>query len=145
MAYVAPENFKSLFNGRWVCSPTSSKGPFDARDAADVRTFKQGPHYCGQCVSYVRTICPDLPSTAFWSQGEQVKGKTDLSVGTVIATFNIHKKYEGHAAIYAGQDEMGIDVYDQWITGTGKTVGARKLRFGAQGGSNNGDLFYVVI
>ena len=47
-------------------------------------------------------------------------------------------------AIYVSQDQEGITVYDQWITGSGKAIGQRKLRFGANGVSNNGDGFYVV-
>jgi len=64
---------------------------------------------------------------------------------TVIATFNANDQYEGHAAIYVSQDDLGLRVYDQYIYGrVPKAVGPRTLRFGAQGDANNGDKFFVV-
>ncbi len=132
---VAPE-------GKWVCAPSSSKEPYDTVPAGDVT---KGRDLCGQCVSYVKSVCPTLPGTAMWRKGEQVKGNTKLAVGTVIATFNAHDQYEGHAAIYTGQTNAGINVYDQYITPPSpKPVGARLIRFGGGSRSNNGDAYFVV-
>jgi len=64
--------------------------------------------------------------------------------GTAIATFDANGQYVGHAAIYVKQDAVGIHVYDQWITGAGKAVGARMIRWNGSGVSNRGDGFYVV-
>ena len=128
--------------GQWVCTRTSKLGPYASHPAANTRS---NPDYCGQCVSYVSTVCPTIPvSTSSWKKGVQVKGNTTIAEGTAIATFNAQGKYQGHAAIYVSQDQEGITVYDQWITGSGKAIGQRKLRFGAHGVSNNGDGFHVV-
>src|SRR5262249_43334350 len=105
----------------------------------------KGPEFCGQCVSYVKMVCPTLPQTSKWKRGTPVKGDTTIAAGTVIATFNKSAQYEGHAAIYVSQDDKGILVYDQYVTPPNpKAIGPRTLRFGAGGNSNNGDNFYVV-
>jgi hypothetical protein len=126
--------------GQWVCSPSSSLGPFAAAPTANA----SHPDYCGQCVSYVRTVCPTMPATGSWSKGAQVRITAGITPGTAIATFNASGQYEGHAAIFVRQDENGIHVYDQWVTGAPKAVGPRVLRWGANGNSNNGDNFYIV-
>jgi hypothetical protein len=100
---------------------------------------------CGQCVSYVKRVCPSLPATIFWKKGVQVKGSKTIVAGTVIATFSAEGKYLGHAAIYVSQSPTRNNVYDQYVTPPApKAVGARMLRFGAHGNSNNGDNFYIV-
>jgi hypothetical protein len=127
---------------QWVCTRTSNKGPFNAHPVANTRG---NPDYCGQCVSYVTTVCPLIPvNTSKWKKGAPVKGNASIAEGTAIATFNATGQYHGHAAIYVSQDDKGILVYDQWITGTGKAIGSRKLKWGALGISNNGDGFYVI-
>jgi len=144
MPYVS-SNYATNANapvGKWVCTRTSSLGPYAAHPAADER---HDPDYCGQCVSYVTTVCPTIPvNTGSWSKGVPVKGNTTIAAGTAIATFNASGTYVGHAAIYVSQDKVGIQVYDQWITGAGKAVGPRTLRWGGAGVSNNGDGFHVV-
>jgi hypothetical protein len=97
-------------------------------------------------VSYVKRVCPSLPPTGLWKRGSRVKDNRSILSGTVIATFNDSGIYEGHAAIYVGQNPTaGINVYDQYVTPPSpKAVGPRTLRFGAHGNSNNGDRFYVV-
>jgi hypothetical protein len=93
----------------------------------------------------VKTVCPVLPAPAAWKKGEAAKGNKNILAGTVIATFNANDQYEGHAAIYVSQDDLGLRVYDQYIYGrVPKAVGPRTLRFGAQGDANNGDKFFVV-
>jgi len=143
MAYLAT-NYTSSPNApadKWVCAPGSRLGPFDT-----VPTTNTGhPDYCGQCVSYVKTVCPVLPATAAWKKGEAAKGNKNILAGTVIATLNANDQYEGHAAIYVSQDDLGLRVYEQYIYGrVPKAVGPRTLRFGAQGDANNGDKFFVV-
>ena len=126
--------------GKWVCAPTSELGPF--KDEPTDNT--EAPHYCGQCVSYVRVLCPTLPQTTRWVPGDLAKTSTDIEEGTIIATFDSANRYMGHAAVYVSRDEKGLNVYDQWVTGKGKAIGPRPLRYGAPGSSNNGDLFYIV-
>ncbi len=144
MAYVSV-NYVNNANapvGKWTCAPTSQMTPLDR---APTESQSKAPDLCGQCVSYVKRVCPTLPATANWKKGVQVKGAKNLMAGTVIATFNAANKYEGHAAIYVNQNNDGINVYDQYRTPpTPKPVGPRLLRWGAQGNSNNGDRFYVV-
>lgn len=128
--------------GQWVCTRTSNLGPYNAHP---VQSTRGNPDYCGQCVSYVTTVCPTIPvSTSQWRRGALVRGNTTIVAGTAIATFDASGNYHGHAAIYVSQDEKGITVYDQWITGAGKAIGQRLLKWGAVGVSNNGDGFYVV-
>ena len=128
--------------GKWTCAPGSELGPFE-----DVPTGAKtkGPDFCGQCVSYVKRVCPTLPATGAWKRGAPVKDNTKLLPGTVIATFDASGKYEGHAAIYEFQSPAGINVYDQYIYGKApKSVGPRLLRWGAPLDVNNGDKYYVV-
>lgn len=144
MAYVSSNyaNNPHAPVGKWACSPTSSLKPFDdAPSGGETR----GLNLCGQCVSYVKKVCPALPGTASWRKGALVKGERGIMPGTVIATFNAHGHYEGHAAIYVSQGSAGIKVYDQYVTPPSpKPVGPRLLRWGAHGRSNNGDNFHVV-
>lgn len=43
-----------------------------------------------------------------------MQGNDAIKPGTAIATFDKNGHYEGHAAIYLGQDKNGIRVIDQW-------------------------------
>jgi hypothetical protein len=144
MSYVSP-NYATNNQapvGNWVCTRTSSLGPFPGHPAQNQR---HNPDFCGQCVSYVTTVCPDIPvNTGRWSKGGLVKGDSTIAAGTAIATFNADGQYVGHAAIYVKQDAVGIHVYDQWITGAGKAVGPRVIRWNGVGVSNCGEGFYVV-
>lgn len=144
MPYVSP-NYAANTNapkGNWVCTRTSSLGPFPAKPADGQR---HSPDYCGQCVSYVVTVCPDIPvNTGRWTKGGQVKDDNTIAAGTAIATFDANGKYLGHAAIYVKQDAVGIHVYDQWITGAGKAIGPRVISWNGIGVSNHGEGFYVV-
>ncbi len=131
----APEN-------KWVCTRTSSLGSYSAKPPENTR---HDPNYCGQCVSYVTTVCAGIPvNTAKWKKGILVKGNTNIAEGTAIATFNAQGRYSGHAAIYVSQDKEGVHVWDQWITGAGKAVGPRLIHWHGRGVSNFGEGFYVV-
>jgi hypothetical protein len=101
----------------------------------------------GQCVDYVKKYA-GAPVTSVWKQGTKVRGDMTLQKGTAIATFNTLGRYPNmpkgnHAAIYAGQDAIGIWVYDQW---TGKSVGKRQIRFkgGVGSPSDDGDAYSVI-
>jgi hypothetical protein len=103
----------------------------------------------GQCVAFVEKAS-GAPLTATWNRGVKVKGAT-IAKGTAIATFDATGKYgnhtdgTSHAAIYIGQDAVGVQVWDQWL---GQPVHERTIRF--QGGApgvhpvNDGDAFYVI-
>jgi len=126
----------------WVCTRTSLLGPYKTIPAA---TQRKTPDFCGQCVSFVTTVCPTIPvATGKWKKGAAVKGQTTLAKGTAIATFNKDGVYSGHAAIYDSQDDKGIHVYDQWVTGAGKAVGPRLIKWNGTGVSNNGAGFHVI-
>jgi hypothetical protein len=128
--------------GKWTCAPTTNLAPFDT---VPTGSDTQGTKLCGQCVSYVKKVCPTLPPTFNWHKGEAVKDNAEIQPGTVIATFNAAGHYQGHAAIYVSQSTAGILVYDQFVTPPSpQAVGRRMLRWGAHGNSNNGDNFYVV-
>jgi hypothetical protein len=127
--------------GKWVCDPKSALGPFDKVPTKDT----ENPDYCGQCVSYVKHVCPSLPRTAEWKKGVAAKGNKNIKDGTIIATFDANGKYSGHAAVYVSQTDKHLNVYDQFKTPpTPSPIAARELKFGAPVNSNNGDLFYVV-
>lgn len=144
MAYVATNyltNPKAPL-GKWVCTRTSSLGPY-AETPPTAKTH--GPDFCGQCVSFVTTVCVGIPvNTGLWKKGAQVKGHQSILAGTAIATFNANGKYSGHAAIYERQSPLGINVVDQWVTPPARAINQRLLRFGAQGLANNGDNFFIV-
>ncbi|WP_419807341.1 BPSL0067 family protein [Sphingomonas sp.] len=144
MSYVA-NNYKTNTDAPendWVCTRVSSLGPYAEKPPVDKRGYAD---FCGQCVSYVTRVCTTIPvRTADWKKGRQVRGATDLVAGTAIATFNADGHYYGHAAIYESQTVAGINVWDQWITGKGKPIGPRLIRWAGTGISNDGDGFYVV-
>ena len=144
MPFVSP-NYASNADApldKWVCTRTSSLGPYSAHPPEEQR---HNPDYCGQCVSYVTRVCPTIPvNTGKWKKGTPVKGDTTIAEGTAIATFDAQGHYKGHAAIYKKQDDDGIHVYDQWITGTGKAAGPRIIKWEGFGVANRGAGFYVV-
>ena len=142
MAYVA-SNYDSNPKaplGEWVCTPDT----VGAMKTAPNEEQGGAPNLCGQCVSYVKQVCNDLPNTKEWRRGTLVKGQTTLAKGTVIATFNAKAKYSGHAAIYVSQDETGIQVFDQYRTQPNpKPVGPRTLSWTGSG-VNDGNKYHVV-
>ena len=74
-----------------------------------------------QCVSFLKATIPALAgkTTRMWSKGAAVQQGTLLATGTAIATF-VNGQYPqnatGHAAIYLDQNELGIQVLDQWAS-----------------------------
>lgn len=61
-----------------------------------------------------------IPASSLWKQGEKGRGNVAIIPGTVIATFDPgghygnHKDGRSHAAVYLGQNAIGIQVLDQW-------------------------------
>ncbi|CAM4803892.1 unnamed protein product [Rotaria magnacalcarata] len=94
---------------------------------------------CGQCVSFVKVCTGDRRATWQWGQGAKVRN-ANIAYGTGIATFP-NGQYSGHAAIYVGQNDQGIQVWDQW---RGHLVSSRTIYWNGNGLSNNGDSFYVI-
>ncbi|MFO0849856.1 MAG: BPSL0067 family protein [Gemmataceae bacterium] len=104
----------------------------------------------GQCVPFVQEAA-GAPHTSKWKQGVQVRGNKNLARGTAIASGWANGAYPNkatgnHAAIYDGQDDKGIWVYDQWAGKKPKPVSRRHIPFrGGKGSpSNDGDAFYVI-
>src|ERR1700743_3147556 len=94
MAYVAT-NYKTNSAapvGKWTCAPTSTLAPLDKYPIstswhaplvlAPNHVLTSGNNLCGQCVSYVKKVCPNLPSTDHWKKGASVKGNTTIIEGT---------------------------------------------------------------
>ncbi|HEX2222713.1 MAG TPA: BPSL0067 family protein [Thermoanaerobaculia bacterium] len=127
-------------------------------------SFAVGPHLAahpeafvgevvgdGHCVAFVK-VAAGAPRTSEWRPGARVRGNPRIARGTAIATFEADGTYTSrtgnHAAIYLGQDEAGLWVYDQW---RGQPVHERRIRFegGAGSGrgskSNDGKLFAVIM
>jgi hypothetical protein len=112
----------------------------------------------GQCVSFVQ-IAAGAPGHQAWTEGKKIsKGDAPLAKGTAIATFIDGKypnhKHGNHAAIYIGQNEQGIQVYDQWVSKDNHTgaikyqpVHMRTIKFHVIPGgslSNDGNAFSVI-
>jgi len=100
----------------------------------------------GQCVAFVKAAS-GATQTSLWKEGVKVRG-ADIPKGTAIATFidGVYPSHAhgNHAAIYVGQNDSGIIVWDQW---TGQRVHKRTINF--RGGesdnlSNDGDAFSVI-
>jgi len=130
----------------WVCSPASGLGPYKSPDKPPIDT-RHYPNYCGQCVSFAKTVCPTLPPSTAWKKGAPVVGNPDIKPGTVIAAFDENGKYngnDGHTAIFHAATAEAIIVYDQWITGNGKAIGRRPLGIHSKGRSNDPAGFSVV-
>jgi hypothetical protein len=118
--------------------------------AAQPETYAGQVVGTGQCVAYVKTSS-GAPQTALWQPGGKVKGDATIARGTAIATFDAAGQYTNstdgtsHAAIYVGQDAVGLQVWDQWM---GQPVHLRTIRF--QGGGpgtkpvNDGDAFFII-
>jgi hypothetical protein len=72
MAYVSTNfmNNPDAPVGKWTCAPGSSLGPFDEVPPVDKT---KGSNFCGQCVSFVKKVCPILPATKDWVKGLSVR------------------------------------------------------------------------
>jgi hypothetical protein len=103
-----------------------------------------------ECVAFVQGTNPAVPVTSAWTEGVRVtKGSTIVQAGTAIATF-VKGKYPGpgndkHAAIYVGQDDVGMQVLDQWAK-QGKVL-KRTIRWVVVDGTriqNDGTKYSVI-
>lgn len=155
-----------------AAGPALAAGPYVAAapEAFDGRVVAPG-----YCVDFVKAAA-GVPRTAEWRPGVKVRGNHHrIPPGTAIATFEADGTYTSttgnHAAVYVGQDDDGIWVYDQWRRravpgedyrcfrkdrkvdahpGCYQPVHLRLIRFtGESAGtgsskSNNGDLFAVI-
>ena len=103
-----------------------------------------------ECVAFVQAVIPGIPSTIGWKAGKALtQGERLIAAGTAIATF-VDGKYPGpgkdkHAAIYLGQDSLGIQVLDQWAS-QGKVL-KRTIRWVVAAGAKiqNDATKYAVI
>jgi len=92
------------------------------------------------------------PRSTEWRRGAPVGGNSTIRPGTAIATFDANGHYQGHAAIYLGQDEHGVRVIDQWnIRRNGRvwlhhTPSERIIRFKNPNGQlvDQGEYYHVV-
>lgn len=106
-----------------------------------------------QCVEFIKQTLK-APATSLWKEGKKVvKGDQTIPSGTAIATF-VNGAYpqagstNKHAAIYLGQNSLGIEVLDQWKPKDGKvqSVAPRTIKFKptTPGLSNDGNAFSVI-
>lgn len=102
-----------------------------------------------ECVEFIKQTL-QAPETALWREGTKIiKGDTSTVAGTAIATF-VDRKYpqEGstgkHAAIYLGQNGLGIQVLDQWRSQGMVMPRTIKWHPTSPGASNDGNLFSVI-
>lgn len=123
----------------------TSKFSLDSLDGNSDFKNDKGNHECVVLVQQATGI----PSTSTWSKGIKVMDAKagEISVGTVIATFDENGKYPNdarHAAIYESHDQSGINVIDQWNK-QGKAA-RRKIRLkkGKTRDVNDADWYYVV-
>lgn len=112
----------------------------------------------GDCVALVQNKLeilgqqyPGLPHTSLWREGPAVKGNTSLAIGTVVATFEkgryINDPGRSHAAYYAGQNDKGIFVVEEFkqLKKQGKPIQKRFIEFNdKKSPSNNGNRFSVL-
>lgn len=102
-------------------------------------------------MSFVHAAVPTPPSS-LWHRGEPVRNDRAIAAGTVIATFDPGGRYgnhldgRSHAAIYIGQNALGLLVLDQWRGRTSQPVHERLIRFKGGHGSrvDDGDAFDVA-
>lgn len=103
----------------------------------------------GQCVAFVETAAK-TPNTSQWIAGTKVQGDTNIAPGTAIASFDPdglygnHTDGRSHAAIYMGQNGVGLQVWDQWLH---QPVHQRTIYFRPAGNGlnvNNGTCFSVI-
>jgi hypothetical protein len=104
-----------------------------------------------ECVALVKKAANIPLKTTQWKAGQFVKD-VNLPVGTAIATFvGNPPKYEGHAALYLGQNKEGIQVVDQWAARPARNPPRaarppqeRTIRWNGTGLSDNGNSFRVI-
>lgn len=123
----------------------AARGPYLAGAVRDYLGETVGG---GQCVRFVQKVA-GAPVTPKWRAGPKVRGNDAIPPGTAIATFERDGTYTSapgnHAAIYIGQNETGILVYDQWRD---QPVHQRLIRFAGgadrKSKSNDADFYHVI-
>ena len=104
--------------------------------------------YKGECATGVQYVFAKagkpLGRTAFWKEGEKVKGNK-IKPGTAIASFVNGKFRQDHAAILVRETKQGLLVWDQYNRPP-KAWGKRTLLFKNNNDrSNNGNLFSTIL
>ncbi|HTC74131.1 MAG TPA: BPSL0067 family protein [Edaphobacter sp.] len=101
-----------------------------------------------ECVELIHQMLHS-PPTSMWKEGTKVvQGGAAIAKGTAIATFvnGVYPQvgnHGKHAALYLGQDAVGIQVVDQWKSQG--MVKKRTIRWtGGPNLSNNGSAFSVI-
>lgn len=125
----------------------------------NIQSYLDKSYGSGHCVPFVQH-CATAPQAKDWKKGLKVRDNDNrIPRGATIATFDDNGHYANqptgnHAAIYDGQDERGLWVYDQFLRRQPEVPGEkvrqpvtrRHIRFRAGQGSpsNDGDAFFVV-
>jgi hypothetical protein len=101
-----------------------------------------------ECVEFIQQTL-SAPPTAAWKEGRKIKPGVLVQAGTAIATF-VDGKYPQsgntgkHAAIYLGQNALGIQVLDQWRKQGSVQPRTIKWKPTSAGSSNDGSAFSVI-
>ncbi len=102
-----------------------------------------------ECVDFIQQTL-SAPPTGLWREGKKVtQGDLTITPGTAIATF-VNGKYPQtgttgkHAAIYLGQNSLGIQVLDQWRAQGKVEPRTIKWKPTSPGASNDGNAFSVI-
>jgi hypothetical protein len=112
----------------------------------------------GHCARLVQ-IATNAPKACFWRRGAQVRGNSDVAVGTAIATFELRASndeeaglsarytnrtdFTAHAGLYVSQDEKGITMIDQW-QGRGKVGYTTRDFLPHQYPIEDGSNYYII-
>jgi cell wall-associated NlpC family hydrolase len=101
-----------------------------------------------ECVEFIRQTL-QAPEAIAWTEGRKIKRGIVVLAGTAIATFTKGKYPLGgntgkHAAIYLGQDSLGIQVLDQWRKQGAVKERTIKWKPTSPGLSNDGNAFSVI-
>jgi hypothetical protein len=133
-------------------------GPFVYSKVDDLQGKpKVGTGECAVMPQWYAKAPGDAKET--WRAGIRVKGNGLLiAKGTAVGTFVNDRwprtKHHKHAALYVGQDSLGVWVMDQWGDNDVKpTISKRQMRFlgmtadgkAFKDPSNNGDALYVIM
>jgi hypothetical protein len=101
-----------------------------------------------ECVEFIKQTL-NAPPTSSWREGRGIKLGVVVPPGTAIATF-VGGKYPQsgntgkHAAIYLGQNAIGIQVLDQWRKQGSVQPRTIKWKPTSPGLSNDGSAFSVI-
>jgi hypothetical protein len=100
-----------------------------------------------ECVAFVR-MATGAPGSAYWKKGPPgifPNGlKNNLTVGTLLATFDSSGRYSGHCVVFAGwRSDGGLSVWDQNVAG--RTIKWRAIPSTGRGGVLDAKSYFVVV